>query len=140
MNDVCAICRCRLVPPTRSVCEVCAKDAYEREPEKPPEPAAVWAIVSLMGHKQYAGKLSEVERFGGKLGRIDVIDGDKFRTVEFNAGSVYSIEYVSEEAARIAARRSMPKPVESWELPKQLAAAPEPMGFQEYADPDIEEM
>jgi hypothetical protein len=57
------------------------------------------------------------------LGRIDVIDADGFRTVEFNAGSVYSIEYVSEEAARVAARRRMPKPVESWELPKQLAPA-----------------
>jgi hypothetical protein len=106
-----------------SECNKCLDQCHCPEPATAAEAPAVWAIVSLMGHKQYAGKLSEVERFGGKLGRIDVIDADGFRTVEFNAGSVYSIEYVSEEAARIAARRHMPKPVESWELPKQLAPA-----------------
>lgn len=106
-----------------SECNKCIDQCHCPETPTTAEPSAVWAIVSLMGHKQYAGKLSEVERFGGKLGRIDVIDADGFRTVEFNAGSVYSIEYVSEEAARIAARRHMPKPVESWELPKQLATA-----------------
>jgi hypothetical protein len=108
---------------------------------KPEEPPVVWAIVSLLGHKQYAGKLSEVERFGGKLGRIDVIDDKQasgFRTVEFGSGSVYGIEYVSEEAARCAARRTMPKPVESWELPKQLAAAPEPI--EDILDDDSEEV
>lgn len=106
-----------------SECNKCLDQCRCPEPPTAAEPPAVWAIVSLMGHKQYAGKVSEVERFGGKLGRIDVIDGDKFRTVEFTDRSVYSIEYVSEEAARIAARRTMPKPVEQWELPKQLAAA-----------------
>lgn len=106
-----------------SECNKCIDECRCPEPQTDAEQPAVWAIVSLMGRKQYAGMLSEVERFGGKLGRIDVIDGFGFRTVEFNAGSVYSIEYVSEEAARIAARRHMPKPVESWELPKQLAPA-----------------
>lgn len=32
----------------------------------------VWAVVELMGHVRIAGRLSEEERFGGKMGRIDV--------------------------------------------------------------------
>lgn len=31
-----------------------------------------WAVVELMGHVRLAGRLSEVERFGGKLARLDV--------------------------------------------------------------------
>ncbi len=31
-----------------------------------------WAIVELMGHVKIAGRISEEEKFGGKLGRIDV--------------------------------------------------------------------
>lgn len=31
-----------------------------------------WGIVSLMGHKTYAGKISEEEKFGAKMGRVDV--------------------------------------------------------------------
>jgi len=31
-----------------------------------------WAIVELMGHVKMAGRLSDEERFGGKLGRLDV--------------------------------------------------------------------
>lgn len=31
-----------------------------------------WAIVELMGHVRMAGRVSEEERFGAKLGRIDI--------------------------------------------------------------------
>jgi hypothetical protein len=31
-----------------------------------------WAIVELMGHVRIAGRVSEEERFGAKLGRIDI--------------------------------------------------------------------
>lgn len=30
-----------------------------------------WAIVELLGHVRLAGRLSEEEKFGGKLGRLD---------------------------------------------------------------------
>lgn len=33
-----------------------------------------WGIVELMGHVRLAGRVSEVERFGAKLGRIDIPD------------------------------------------------------------------
>lgn len=31
-----------------------------------------WAIVELMGHVRLAGRLSEEEKFGSKLGRLDI--------------------------------------------------------------------
>ena len=35
-----------------------------------------WAIVELMGHVRVAGFVTEEERFGVKLGRIDIHDGE----------------------------------------------------------------
>jgi hypothetical protein len=34
-----------------------------------------WAIVELMGHVTIAGRLTEEEKFGSKLGRLDIPDG-----------------------------------------------------------------
>lgn len=31
-----------------------------------------WAVVELMGHVKLAGKLTEEERFGAKMGRLDI--------------------------------------------------------------------
>jgi hypothetical protein len=90
-----------------------------------------WAILELMGHVKMAGRVSEEERFGSKLGRIDVpTDGDAFVTVYFGASSVYRLTVVSEEAARAVARGNKPRPVHQWELPKP-EMRPE---SEEYAD------
>lgn len=86
-----------------------------------PEP--VWAIVELMGHVKIAGKLTEEEKFGAKMGRLDIPNGEGFVTQYFGGGSVYRITFVTEEVARIVSQRNKPEPVRSWELPKQLPAA-----------------
>jgi hypothetical protein len=77
-----------------------------------------WAVVSLMGHKTLAGRLSEEERFGAKMGRLDVPDGDKFATFYFGGASVYSIEVVTEEVARKAAKSHVLRPVHVWTVPE----------------------
>lgn len=83
-----------------------------------------WAVVELMGHVKLAGRLSEVERFGSKMGRLDIPAGDGFVTQFFGGGSVYRITVVAEDVARhIAARGSSPAPVQPWEFPKRLAPA-----------------
>jgi hypothetical protein len=41
-------------------------------PEAVPES---WAIVELMGHVRLAGRLTEEERFGAKMGRLDIPKG-----------------------------------------------------------------
>ncbi len=109
----------------------------------------VWAIVELMGHVRLAGRLTEEEKFGGKLGRLDIpqsnpcwhcegtgqkafmaaepcetCNGAKvvsgFITQFFGASSVYRITIVTEQVARHTTKQTTPAPVSPWDYPKQL--------------------
>jgi DnaJ-class molecular chaperone len=93
-----------------------------------------------MGHVRLAGRISEEERFGTKMGRIDVPRRDKcpdctgpdqaignmhlqcptckgsglldgFTTQYFSGGSIYRLTPCTEEVARAVAARSEPEPV-----------------------------
>jgi hypothetical protein len=81
-----------------------------------------WAILELMGHRRLAGKVTEEERFGVKMCRIDipqelVDDGAPFVTQYYGGGAIYCLTPSSEAAARVAAKMSRPGPVHAWELP-----------------------
>jgi hypothetical protein len=82
----------------------------------------VWAICELMGHVRLAGRLSEEEKFGAKMGRLDIPDGDGFVTQYFGGGSVYRITVCTEAVARQVCRQTSPAPVSPWDFPKQLPA------------------
>lgn len=111
----------------------------------------VWAIVELMGHVRLAGKLTEEEKFGSKMGRLDIPKHEKcccpnadrasvesptvecvrcngagffttFTTQLFGGASVYRITIVTEAVARQVAKQHQPAPVSPWDFPKQLAA------------------
>lgn len=86
-----------------------------------------WAVVELMGHVRMAGRVTEEERFGCKMGRIDIPRGDGFFTQYFTGSSIYRMTPVSEEVARSVAAQNEPEPVRAWELPK-----PEPR-----VEPDV---
>lgn len=60
-----------------------------------------WATVDLMGHAQTAGRIS----FDGGLLRVDVPDGDGYRTEYFGLAAIYSVKIVSEEIARAYAHQ-----------------------------------
>lgn len=78
-----------------------------------------WAILELMGHVRLAGKITEEEHFGSKLGRIDVPNDDGgFTTQFFGGNSIYRLTPTTEEIARSVAKSSQPAPVHSWELPR----------------------
>lgn len=77
-----------------------------------------WAIVELMGHVRMAGRVTEEERFGSKVGRVDIPKDDGFTTVYFTAASIYRLTATTEELARAAAKGNQPKPVYQYELPK----------------------
>ncbi len=62
-----------------------------------------WATVDLMGHAQTAGR---IEMAGGLL-RVDVPEGDKYRTEYYGMTAIYSIKIVSEEIARAYAHQSI---------------------------------
>lgn len=99
----------------------------------------VWAVVELMGHVRHAGRLSEEEKFGAKLGRVDVpTEGGGFVTHYFGGGSVYRITVVDEAAARAVARHNAPRPVQPWEMPKALPAASPDLPYDDVIDPDWE--
>lgn len=112
----------------------------------------VWAVVELMGHVKLAGRLSEEEKFGAKMGRLDIPKQPApdcfvcrgsgqvsvnesgpslvcslcsgFVTQFFGGGSVYRITIVSEEVARHVAKGHTPQPVSPWDFPKQLTTTP----------------
>jgi hypothetical protein len=78
-----------------------------------------WAICELMGHRVCAGRLSEEERFGGKVGRVDVPDDkDGFVTVFFTPQSLYRLTVVTEEVARAKARDHRVAPVYTYKVPE----------------------
>ena len=110
----------------------------------------IWAVLELMGHVKLAGKVTEEERFGSKMGRIDIpgpvrcaCDGTGgmndirncpecsgsgqvtgFTTQYFGGSSIYRMTPVSEEVARAVAANDKPAPISPWELPRNLLPAP----------------
>lgn len=82
-----------------------------------------WAILELMGHVKLAGRVTEEEHFGAKLGRIDIPNGEGFTTQYFSGGSIYRLTPTTEEIARGVAQRNQPEPVHRWELPAPKAYA-----------------
>lgn len=112
-----------------------------------------WAIVELMGHVKLAGKLTEEEKFGSKLGRLDIpatepctcpnasrgsveaatvecsrCQGsgvvETWQTKYFGGASVYRISIVTEEVARHVGRQTAPAPVSPWDFPRTALPAP----------------
>jgi hypothetical protein len=81
--------------------------------------AEFWGILELMGHVRMAGRISEEERFGAKIGRIDCpTQADQFITVFFGGGSIYRLTPCTEEVAREVAKNSIPQPIHSYEMPR----------------------
>lgn len=78
-----------------------------------PVPFSGWAIVELMGHRQRAGEVQEVEMFGAKLLRVDTPVGEGEALTEYyGGGSIYALRPCTEEVARVFAERlGDPRPV-----------------------------
>lgn len=94
-----------------------------------------WGILELMGHVRVAGRVTEEERFGAKMGRIDVPKDDGMHTQYFGGSSVYRFSPTSEEVARAAARGITAEPVHRWELPSlKTASLPPPPDEAEFGD------
>lgn len=97
-------------------------------------PTEFWGKVDLLGHLTLAGRVSEVEMFGGKLGRVDVPRGDTFESRFFGANSVYLISVVTEAVARELAKRVLP-PVQAWDWPRSAPQLPPPKTDDEATGP-----
>lgn len=107
------------------------------------EQATQWAIIELMGHQQIAGRYQEA---AGGMHRVDVpetaaeAEPDSFRfTRLYSPAAIYSITFVDEWSARIAARMLSPKPIAvlGFEAEMKRLAAPVKAGdMLEYDGPE----
>lgn len=84
-----------------------------------------WAIVEIMGHQRYAGKVTEEVIAGAAFVRVDVpaiggAPGNPAFTKFFGPQSIYSLTPVSEEVARGIAMHLLKEPVNVYELPEDL--------------------
>ena len=94
-----------------------------------------WAVLEKYGHIRLGGYVTEEQRFGGTVGRIDIpmADGSTM-TQFFGANSIYGLTPVSETIARAVAAQSQPEPVHRYELPLALIQATEPPQDDRYGD------
>lgn len=85
--------------------------------------AALWACVEIFGHRRHYGRISEVERFGAKMIRIDVPSAEPatFDTFFYGGAAIFSVTPCTEESARSWAERMRPKPY----MPRRELPPPE---------------
>lgn len=101
-------------------------------PQMPPEE---WACVEIFGHRRHYGRISEAERFGAKMLRIDVpsAEPEAFDTFLYGGGSIFSVTPCTEASARAWAERDRPRPY------TPSARLPAPSVFEDHDDDDPEE-
>lgn len=77
-----------------------------------------WAVLELMGHRQRAGLVKDVEMFGTKMLRIDIPVNAETTITEFYGGSaVYALRPCSEDVVREHNKRATdPRPVKPIEF------------------------
>lgn len=109
-------------------------DMKSPSPETP-SPAEAWACVEIFGHRKHYGRVSEVEKFGTKMLRVDVPQGqsadDKFDTFYYGGGSIFSLTPMTEEAARKWAEYYAPKPARPLDLLPPASESIEPPSHDE---------
>lgn len=81
-----------------------------------------WALLEIMGHKRFAGRVSEQSIGGSSFIRIDVpeVDGREAYTKIFGASTIYCITPVTERVARGLAAKMRGEPIKAWDLPEEL--------------------
>lgn len=82
-------------------------------------PAATWAIVELMGHSRYAGRISPDNSLGFPLLRIDVpaVGGRAGFTKLAAPSSIFGVTPCTEAMARDAAFEFRAQPVSLFSVP-----------------------
>lgn len=62
---------------------------------------ARWCVLEQYGHRRFAGRVTEVELFGRRMGQIEVPKRDgTFEVVHFDGASVFALTEVGEERVR----------------------------------------
>lgn len=83
----------------------------------PPPTEEQWAIVELMGHVKYGGRISKDTEFGTGLIRIDVPAADGTEITQLiNPSSLYRMTFCTKELATAAAKAGNANPYSDWEV------------------------
>lgn len=99
-----------------------------------PENFDQWCVIDLFGHQRTAGHVTEATIGGCAFIRIDVPEGEGYRTEYYGNGAIYSMRPVTEAIARAYAQRAA-APISAWDL-QRLGLNPAPVA-SEVADDDI---
>lgn len=96
-------------------------------------PQDLWAIVEVMGHSQYAGRVSEYTGLGVPLVRVEVpaVSGQPAFEKLLGASSIFRVTPCTEEAARLAAAGLRVRPLSMVALPSREPA----QGLRYESDP-----
>jgi hypothetical protein len=83
-----------------------------------------FAILEIMGHQKYAGRVTEQALGGASFVRVDVpeVDGLPAFSKLFGGGSIFCITPVSEEVAMAVAKQLKEQPLKVWDLPEEIKA------------------
>ena len=99
-----------------------------------------WGIVELMGHQRVAGRLSEQPLGGGNLLRVDIPNGEGFRSTFYGASAIYAVHITDEAAARKIADSCGTRPTYAYELSQAVARiAPSAPVYEDERDEEQEE-
>ncbi len=92
----------------------------------------IWALVEIFGHRRHYGRVTEVEKFGTKMLRVDVPlekDGE-FATFFYGGASLFGMTPMTEAAARKWAAYDRPRP----QTPVDALPPPESRAFRDDDD------
>ena len=86
------------------------------------EEVDIWAIVEVMGHNRFIGRVTEQVIAGHGFVRVDVPETDSTQSFTKLLGpqSIYAVTPVSEEVARAMNAKSPHTPVSVYELTPRL--------------------
>lgn len=100
------------------------------------EPTELWAIVEVMGHAHYAGRVSEYSDLGVPLIRVEVpgVNGEPAFEKLLGASSIFRITPCEKAAALEAARQFAVRPLSLVRLPSA-----EPAGGGNYGPDYLED-
>lgn len=76
------------------------------------EPVSEWARVEIFGHRIHFGRVTEADRFGAKMLRLDqpTADPEVFETLFYGGSSIFSLTPLTEAECRRLAERFAPVP------------------------------
>lgn len=92
-----------------------------------------WAIVEIMGHRERAGRVSEVEVAGAKLLQIDIpTEAGGFVTELYGGTAIYCLTPCAEQIARGRAKQlGDPRPIHPLDY---MERRPKQLGFEDHGE------